>query len=207
MNWWEALIMGIVQGLAEYLPISSSGHLEIASHVLGVQSEENLTFSIVVHAATVLSTIVILWKEVETLFKGLFSFKLHEATPYVSNFFFSIFNVFIFIYVLLRYLKCQYNLVDFSSLLGSFKSIFAVILYQSVVIIVSSFPYYILSNFQPGIVTIVNYAVKFVQAPNAVFQQITAVMQIRLNELYSFRQYQCLNKLYRKIAFYLFNIV
>ena len=77
--------MGVVQGLAEYLPISSSGHLEIASHVLGVNGEENLTFSIVVHAATVLSTIVVLWKEVEKLFKGFFSFKWNAETQYVSK--------------------------------------------------------------------------------------------------------------------------
>ena len=65
MSWIDAMIMGLVQGLSEYLPISSSGHLEIASAVLGVQSEENLKFAVVVHAATVLSTIVVLWKEVE----------------------------------------------------------------------------------------------------------------------------------------------
>ena len=85
MSWWEALIMGIVQGLAEYLPISSSGHLEIASAILGVQSEENLTFSIVVHTATVLSTIVVLWKEVAILFKGFFQFKWNDQTKYVSK--------------------------------------------------------------------------------------------------------------------------
>ncbi|MEG1617038.1 MAG: undecaprenyl-diphosphate phosphatase [Bacteroidales bacterium] len=85
MNWIEALIMGVVQGLAEYLPISSSGHLEIASAILGVQGEENLTFAVVVHAATVLSTIVVLWKEVEILFKGFFSFKWNEETKYVTK--------------------------------------------------------------------------------------------------------------------------
>lgn len=85
MNWLDALIMGLVQGLSEYLPISSSGHLEIASAVLGVQSEENLTFAVVVHAATVLSTIVVLWKEVEILFKGFFQFKWNAETQYVSK--------------------------------------------------------------------------------------------------------------------------
>ena len=85
MTWWEALIMGIVQGLAEYLPISSSGHLEIASAILGVQGEENLTFSVVVHTATVLSTIVVLWKEVAILFKGFFQFKWNDQTKYVSK--------------------------------------------------------------------------------------------------------------------------
>lgn len=85
MTWIEALIMGLVQGLSEYLPISSSGHLEIASAILGVQSEENLTFAVVVHAATVLSTIVVLWKDVAILFRGFFSFKWNAETQYVSK--------------------------------------------------------------------------------------------------------------------------
>ena len=85
MSWIDAMIMGLVQGLSEYLPISSSGHLEIASAVLGVQSEENLKFAVVVHAATVLSTIVVLWKEVEVLFKGFFRFKWNDETQYVSK--------------------------------------------------------------------------------------------------------------------------
>ena len=77
--------MGIVQGLSEYLPISSSGHLEIASAILGVESEENLTFAIVVHAATVCSTIVILWPEVSDLFKGFFTFKWNDETKYIAK--------------------------------------------------------------------------------------------------------------------------
>ena len=85
MSWLEALIMGIVQGLSEYLPISSSGHLEIASAILGVESEENLTFAIVVHAATVCSTIVILWPEVSDLFKGFFTFKWNDETKYIAK--------------------------------------------------------------------------------------------------------------------------
>ncbi len=85
MSWLEALIMGLVQGLSEYLPISSSGHLEIASAILGVDGEENLTFAVVVHAATVMSTIVVLWPEVADLFKGFFSFKWNEQTKYISK--------------------------------------------------------------------------------------------------------------------------
>ncbi len=85
MNWIDALIMGLVQGLSEYLPISSSGHLEIASALLGVQSEENLTFTLIVHVATVLSTIVVLWSEVKHLFTGFFRFKWNEETQYVSK--------------------------------------------------------------------------------------------------------------------------
>ncbi|MBR1469508.1 MAG: undecaprenyl-diphosphate phosphatase [Prevotella sp.] len=72
MDWIEALILGLVQGLTEYLPVSSSGHLTIGQELLGVSSEDNLTFDVVVHVATVCSTLVILWKEVVWLFKGLF---------------------------------------------------------------------------------------------------------------------------------------
>ena len=77
MNWIEALILGILQGLTEYLPVSSSGHLAIGSALFGIEGEENLTFTIVVHVATVLSTLVILWKEIDWIFRGLF--KWHSA--------------------------------------------------------------------------------------------------------------------------------
>lgn len=56
MSWFEALVLGIVQGLTEYLPVSSSGHLAIGSALFGIQGEENLAFTIVVHVATVFST-------------------------------------------------------------------------------------------------------------------------------------------------------
>ena len=65
MSWWEAFILGMIQGLTEYLPVSSSGHLAIGSALVGIQSEDNLTFTIVVHVATVLSTLVILYKEID----------------------------------------------------------------------------------------------------------------------------------------------
>ena len=62
MEWFEALILGLIQGLTEYLPVSSSGHLAIGSALFGIEGEENLAFTIVVHVATVFSTLVILWK-------------------------------------------------------------------------------------------------------------------------------------------------
>lgn len=71
MDWIQALILGIVQGLTEYLPVSSSGHLTIGQELLGVTSEDNLMFDVVVHVATVCSTLVVLWKEVAWIFKGL----------------------------------------------------------------------------------------------------------------------------------------
>ena len=85
MEWFEALILGIIQGLTEYLPVSSSGHLAIGANLFGLSGEENLTFTIAVHVATVLSTIVILWKEVVWLFVDLFKFKWNEGTKYIVN--------------------------------------------------------------------------------------------------------------------------
>jgi len=73
MDWLQALILGLVQGLTEYLPVSSSGHLEIGKALLGEGAEAGgLTFDIVVHVATVLSTLVILWKEIAWIFQGMF---------------------------------------------------------------------------------------------------------------------------------------
>ena len=85
MNWFEALWLGIIQGLTEYLPVSSSGHLTIASTLFGIEAEENLAFTIAVHVATVLSTLVILWKEIAWIFKGFFQFKVNDETRYMFN--------------------------------------------------------------------------------------------------------------------------
>ena len=85
MEWFEALILGIIQGLTEYLPVSSSGHLAIGAHLFGLNGEENLTFTVAVHVATVLSTIVILWKEIVWIFTDLFKFKWNEGTKYTVN--------------------------------------------------------------------------------------------------------------------------
>ncbi|MDR1601520.1 MAG: undecaprenyl-diphosphate phosphatase [Tannerella sp.] len=85
MNWFEALVLGVIQGFTEFLPVSSSGHLAIAGTLFELKGEENLTFAIVVHAATVLSTICVLWKEVSVLFRGLFSFRWNEETQMVCK--------------------------------------------------------------------------------------------------------------------------
>ena len=85
MSWWEAFILGMIQGLTEYLPVSSSGHLAIGSALFGIQGEDNLTFTIVVHVATVLSTLFILYKEVDWIFRGLFKFQINDETKYVIN--------------------------------------------------------------------------------------------------------------------------
>ena len=85
MEWFEALILGVLQGLTEYLPVSSSGHLAIGSALFGIQGEDNLTFTIAVHVATVLSTLAILWKEIGWIFRGLFKFEMNAETKYVIN--------------------------------------------------------------------------------------------------------------------------
>jgi len=83
MNWLEALILGIIQGLTEFLPVSSSGHLELGKTLLGVEVKESLQFTIVVHGATVLSTIVVFRKDILQLIKGLFAFQWNEDTQYI----------------------------------------------------------------------------------------------------------------------------
>lgn len=85
MDWLNSLIMGIVQGLAEYLPISSSGHLQICEDILhlDMQGAESLQFTVALHVATVLSTIVVLWKEFVPLVTSFFGFKRDANTTYV----------------------------------------------------------------------------------------------------------------------------
>lgn len=87
MSWLDALILGIVQGLAEYLPISSSGHLEIFRTILGIDlpSDKALQFDLIVHAATVLSTIVVLWPMFSKLCTSFFTFKRDDNFYYVCK--------------------------------------------------------------------------------------------------------------------------
>lgn len=96
MSWIQALILGIVQGLTEFLPVSSSGHLEIGHVLLGTSGEENLTFAIIVHAATVLSTLVVLWNQVAQLFRGTFTtLQWNAEKDYVAKILVSMVPVFI----------------------------------------------------------------------------------------------------------------
>lgn len=80
MTWIEALILGIVQGLTEFLPVSSSGHLELGKVILDDQSlpAESMMFTVVVHGATALSTVVIFYRDIAQIFKGLFAFKNND---------------------------------------------------------------------------------------------------------------------------------
>lgn len=95
MGWLEALILGLVQGFTEYLPVSSSGHLAIGSALFGIEGEESLSFTIVVHVATVMSTLVILWKEIDWIFRGLFKFEMNAETKYVINLLISMIPIFV----------------------------------------------------------------------------------------------------------------
>lgn len=83
MDTLQAILLGIVQGITEFLPVSSSGHLQIAKELLGVRLEENLSFDVTLHAATVLSTIVVLWPEVRHLLRGLFRKGMNEEKSYI----------------------------------------------------------------------------------------------------------------------------
>jgi undecaprenyl-diphosphatase len=83
MNWFEAIILGLIQGLTEFLPVSSSGHLEIAKSLFGIDPEASFFFTIAVHGATVLSTIAVFWKELLKLVEGTLKFKMNEETSFV----------------------------------------------------------------------------------------------------------------------------
>ena len=95
MNWLQALILGLVQGLTEFLPVSSSGHLAIGREILGVEASDDLVFEITVHAATVLATIIVFRKQIWKLLCGLFKFKYNEETDYVLKILVSLIPVFV----------------------------------------------------------------------------------------------------------------
>jgi undecaprenyl-diphosphatase len=82
MSWIEAIILGLIQGLTEFLPVSSSGHLAIGKALFGIETAD-LSFEVAVHAATVLATLVVFWKDIVRLLQGLFKFKLNPETRYI----------------------------------------------------------------------------------------------------------------------------
>jgi len=89
MGLIEAIILGIIQGLSEFLPVSSSGHLEIGAVLLNAHTSESLLFSVLVHAATALSTIIVFRKDIAGVFKGIFTFKWNESYDFAIKIFIS----------------------------------------------------------------------------------------------------------------------
>jgi undecaprenyl-diphosphatase len=83
MDWLQALLLGLVQGLTEFLPVSSSGHLELGKVILGIEGEGNIVFTVVVHGATVLSTLVVFRKEILRLMAGSVKFRMNDETTYL----------------------------------------------------------------------------------------------------------------------------
>lgn len=109
MNWFEALILGIVQGLTEFLPVSSSGHLELGKAVLNVEAIDDITFTIVVHGATVLSTLVVFFREVWIILKGSFQFKWNDETQYVAKIIVSMLPVLVVGIFMEEYIESFFN--------------------------------------------------------------------------------------------------
>lgn len=95
MEWFQAVVLGLIQGLTEFLPVSSSGHLVIGREILGVEESGDLVFEVAVHAATVLSTIVVFRHQIWKLLKGLFKFRYNDETDYILKICVSMIPVFI----------------------------------------------------------------------------------------------------------------
>lgn len=85
MELWESIVLGILQGLTEFLPVSSSGHLELANYLFGIEEPSNLTFTMALHFGTVMSTIVVFRSEIGRLLKGFFRFRMNDEMIFVIN--------------------------------------------------------------------------------------------------------------------------
>lgn len=95
MDWLEAMILGLIQGLTEFLPVSSSGHLAIGKAILGVEAADDLVFEVTVHVATVLATILVFRKQIWSILKGVFKFRYNLETDYLLKICVSMIPVFI----------------------------------------------------------------------------------------------------------------
>lgn len=128
MSIIEAIILGIVQGLTEFLPVSSSGHLQLAKALLGVEIEENLLFDCTLHAATVLSTIVILWPEIKRLIMGLFSRTFNDEQAYIIKLIISMIPIAIVGFTLKDYLNAMLSSPYILTIVGAMLLLTAVLL-------------------------------------------------------------------------------
>ena len=124
----ESIILGAVQGLTEFLPVSSSGHLQIAKALLGVEIEENLAFDTTLHAATVLSTIVILWPEIKRLVMGIFSRHFNEEQAYVLKILLSMIPIGIVGFALKDYLDAMLSSPYILTIVGAMLLLTAALL-------------------------------------------------------------------------------
>lgn len=128
MTTFESIILGAVQGITEFLPVSSSGHLQIAKALLGVQIEENLAFDVTLHAATVLSTIVILWSEIKRLVVGLFSRHFNQEQAYVLKLILSMIPIGIVGFALKDYLNAMLDSPYILTIVGAMLLLTAALL-------------------------------------------------------------------------------
>ena len=124
----ESIILGAVQGLTEFLPVSSSGHLQIAKALLGVEIEENLAFDTTLHAATVLSTIVILWPEIKRLVVGLFSRHFNEEQAYILKILLSMIPIGVVGFTLKDYIDAMLSSPYILSIVGAMLLLTAALL-------------------------------------------------------------------------------
>ena len=109
MTWFEAFILGLVQGLTEFLPVSSSGHLEIGKAILGINPEKSLIFTVLVHTGTVFSTIVIFRRELLSLTKDVFTFRWNDSVKYVVRLVISMIPVIILGYFFMDKVESLFN--------------------------------------------------------------------------------------------------
>ena len=109
MDWLQALLLGILQGIAEFLPISSDGHLELGKALLKVEGADNLLFTLVVHGATVLATLFVFWREIMRLLKGTFKFKMNEETQFVIKLIISMLPVLIVCFFMMDWVESFFN--------------------------------------------------------------------------------------------------
>lgn len=149
MDILESIILGAVQGITEFLPVSSSGHLQLAKELLGVELEDNLAFDVTLHAATVLSTIVVLWSEIWSILKGLFMRGMNEEKRYIVKLIISMIPIGIVGFLLKDYIDAMLSSSYIMLVVGAMLLLTALLL---------SFAYYA----RPRLKTEISYRDSFV---------------------------------------------